>query len=153
VRVVEQPDQNVAVEYIDPHRGEEEFLSPSMFNRPYHSRGNTSVPGLPDPWFFYEARNVPRFVNLQDAQRRHFTSQHRNRGDGDVGLRVQVAREQRAVVHAIKLVPAQNDAVIEIVVQQMNQILAVPRPQCLDTRRCSRRSASAARISTKPPPK
>ena len=75
-----------------------------------------------------------------------------NGGDGDVRAGLDVLGDDLAEIHPIQLVAAQDEEVIEIVVEEMHQIFAHGVGRALIPRRVGK-VCCAARISTKPPVK
>ena len=57
-------------------------------------------------------------------KRLRFAPRHGNGGDGDVGAGLDVLVDDLAEIHAIQLVAAQDQQVIEIVIQKMDQVFA-----------------------------
>ena len=72
--------------------------------------------------FFHEARDAMVLVRLHDAERFRLRAPDRNRRHGDACVRLDVLRDDGAKIHAIQLIAAQDDEVIEIVIQKVNQI-------------------------------
>src|SRR5438045_3081238 len=123
--VIEQPNKNIAIEDVNAHRGQEQFASVLDFEprRPLTSELefvlNRWVPGLLD-----ETDDSMRFINLHDPKAGNVLAWDRQSGDCDLSAIVNVLRDQVAQVHAIQLVPTQDQHVIELIVHEVDEVFA-----------------------------
>ena len=74
--------------------------------------------------FFDKARDAAILGDLQDAERLRRLPADGNRGDGDVRAGLGVLADDAAEIHPIQLVAAQDEQVIEIVVEKVDEIFA-----------------------------
>ena len=64
---------------------------------------------------FFEPHDLPVAIEQEDAHRRRIVRRHRQRGDRDVGVLVDMRVEQPPVVHAIEMIAGENQVVVGVV--------------------------------------
>ena len=122
VRVVEQLEQHVAVENVDAHRGQEQIFRAALdFQEVIHvARDDQFVLRLLLLRLLHEVRDAPLAINLHDAQPRRLRALDRDGGNGQVRLRFHVLMDHLAEIHPVKLVAAQDEHVVEIMVEEVH---------------------------------
>ena len=71
----------------------------------------------------HEADDPPLGIGLHDAQRLGGAPAHRDGGDGEVGLRLDVLLQNSPEIHPVELVAAQDQGVIEVRAAEVDQVL------------------------------
>ena len=125
VGVVQQPHDELAVEDVNAHRCQEEVLLP--FDAQPGVGFAVQLQRIEQSGVFrllHETDDAPLFIDLHDAQRLGLRPGDRQGGDRQVGVGIDVLRDDATKVHPVKLVATQNHHVFEIVVEQVRQVLA-----------------------------
>ena len=115
--VVQQFDQNIPVENVDAHRRQVEFLLP--FDPEPEIPVLVQPQGVERGWvlrFFDKARDAALGVDLHDAQGLSRLSRDRNCGNRHVRGRDGVLGKDAPKIHPVKLVAAEDQRVIKVVV-------------------------------------
>ena len=123
--VVQQVANDVAVENVDAHGGQVGLAAVGdgelrvHLGRDLERIQHGVVLGL-----FHKAGDALLVVNLHDAEGAGFVARDRQRGDGDVCARFAVLFHDLLEIHPVQLVAAQNQEIIEIVVEEVDQVFA-----------------------------
>ena len=117
-RVLQQSEQHVAREHVDAHRRDERLLvvvesdCETAFRA---ARCCRSPPAARGSAFPRTPRSARRDRNRKMPHRRRVLRRHRQRGDRDVGVLVDVRVEHPPVVHAIEMIAGENQVVVGVV--------------------------------------
>ena len=125
VVVVEQPDDEVAVEDVDAHRREQEV---------FFALDPEAVVGITENLqrvqhglllrLLDEADDALLLVDLHDAEALGLITRHGNRRHRQVCIRLDVLRDDAAEIHPVELVAAEDDEILEVVVEEVCEVLA-----------------------------
>ena len=123
--VVEEPDQNVAIEDINAHRSQAEVFLP--FDPQFGIGRLIDLKRFDHGRIFRlldKAGDALFRIDLHNTQRWGLGQRHRNGGHGHIGVSLRVLSDNAAKIHAIELIAAQDEHEIEIVIQEVSEILA-----------------------------
>ena len=118
--------EHVAVEDVNAHGRQEQFVVALDAQAcGYHSCGSCSESCTAGSFGFSTKRVMRRSASIcmmpSDGS---LAPAHGNRRDGDVRAGFDVLGDDVAEIHAIQLIAAQDQQVIEIVIEEMNQVFA-----------------------------
>ena len=123
--VVQQVANDVAVENIDAHGGQVGLAAVGDGELRVHlGRDLQRIEDGGICRLFHKAGDPLLVVNLHDAEGTGLVARHRQGGDGDVRARFAVLFDDLLEIHPVQLVAAQNQEVIEIVVEEVDQVFA-----------------------------
>ena len=123
--VLEQLDERLPVEQVDTHRREVMVATwlESMLGE-LRGREPKRIEQLGRAGLFNESADPALLVVVHDAKTGGIFAAHRDGGHGQLRLPLKVRGDDLAEVHPVKLVPAQDQHVLKVIVQQVNQVLA-----------------------------
>ncbi len=138
--VVQQPDQHVPVEHINAHRRQEQF--PLVLDFELRVRLLRNLQRFQHRRvlrLLHKPRDPPVPVHLQDSQRPRLLLPHRNRRDRQFRVRVPVFLDNPPEIHPVQLVAAQDQQMLERMVQDVNEVLPHRVRRSLVPRRVGKR--------------
>ena len=124
-RIVEQLAHDFPAEHVNAHRGQKQILPRRdvqvgiPFRRQLQRILQRRILRL-----LHEARDPPFRVDLQDPERLRLAARNGNRRDGDVRAGLRVLLDDLAEIHPIQLIAAQDQQVVEVMIQKVNEIFA-----------------------------
>ncbi len=116
--------QDVAVEDVDAHRGQEQIVA--AVDAQLGADGIVHFQRVESGVFlrlFHEARDPFLAVDLHDAERARIGAVDRNRGHRDVGAGADVLLDDRAEIHPVKLIAGKNEDVLVRRVGEVAEVL------------------------------
>mmetsp|Transcript_13711 Transcript_13711/g.45106 ORF Transcript_13711/g.45106 Transcript_13711/m.45106 type:complete len:368 (-) Transcript_13711:407-1510(-) len=123
-RVLEELPHHLRLEDVDAHRGDVRHLLGALRVEAEdggvaaHRRERVALR------LFRKLHNLARVVNLHDAERRGALLVHRERRHRDVGAALAVLHHEILVVHAVEVVPGQNQVVLGVGLAEEPLVLA-----------------------------
>ena len=123
--VVEQTFEHLAVENVNTHGSEVKLLI--AFDAQviiFLARNSQAVQKRGILGFLDKAGDAAFGIDLQNAEGGGVAAVNRDAGDGDVGLGLSVLGEDALEIHAVELVAAEDDHVVEVVIEKVDEVFA-----------------------------